>query len=82
MKNRGEFLHIICCLLLAGLAILALSETTEAAEYHLVPADQQAVIDEHGVCRVVTNTTSKTIYIPTKTPAEWSSFYNTASGSI
>ncbi|WP_173202613.1 Hint domain-containing protein [Sphingopyxis sp. BSNA05] len=82
MKRLGEILQIIFCILALNLALLSAIKLAEAAEFYLLPSGQQAVIDEHGICRVVTNTTAKTIYIPTKSAAEWSSFYTTASGSV
>lgn len=53
-----------------------------AANYHQVNNGQSSVIDEHTVCRVVTNNSGAAIYVPTKTSAEWASFYNNPPTSV
>lgn len=82
MKHLRSYLHLFFGLLVLGLAAFSGVEPAVGAEFHLLASGQQKVIDEHGVCRIVTNTSGQTIYIPTKAAAEWSSFYNTASGSV
>lgn len=72
MKRFLSYLHIVICLA----AIASVIDPANAAESHLLATGQQAVIDKYGQCRVVTNTTGKTIYIPTKTASEWVSFYS------
>lgn len=56
-----------------GLSIPTVAHT---ADSYILPTATQQVIEEHGVCRYVSNTTGQSIFIPTKTAAEWSSFYN------
>ncbi len=60
---------------------LGLSEAMAANSYQ-VNNGATAVIDEHTVCRVVTNNSGSAIFVPTKTSAEWSAFYNNPPASV
>ena len=50
--------------------------------YYRVNSGETKKIDEHGICKEVTNGGSKDIFIPTKTQAEWESFINNAPSEI
>lgn len=65
-------LSLFCLSLFLGLGTAG----AHAADYHQVNNGQTSVIDEHTVCRVVTNNSGAAIYVPTKTSAEWAAFYN------
>lgn len=45
-----------------------------AADSYQVNNGQTAVIDEHGICRVVTNNSGNSLFVPTRTSAEWTAF--------
>ena len=45
-----------------------------AADYYQMLTGEGALITEHGVCVGVTNNTGQTIFIPTKSDPEWTSF--------
>jgi len=50
------------------------SYIVEAAEYYKVNVGTTVTINEHGVCKKVTNSGSSHIFVPTKTTTEWSEF--------
>lgn len=55
----------------------SLSSNLNAATFYSLANGASQNITEHGVCRVVTNTTGQTVFIPTNTAAEWTAFYST-----
>lgn len=61
-------------LLLGALFLIALPETAYCLDSCPVPTGATYTIDEHSVCRRVTNghASGQTIMVPTKTAAEWS----------
>lgn len=66
-----RFYFVVIISVIFGL--LALS--VDAAQSYRVNAGQSNVqINEHGVCKKVTNTGAKDVFIPTNTSAEWSGF--------
>ena len=51
--------------------------TVSAAEKYQVNVSQTVEIDEHGVCKDVTNDSAALdVFVPTKTAAEWEAFRN------
>lgn len=63
-----------------GLIVLIATFTSSPAwactgDYYSIPAGMAQDIDECGTCRLVTNGTASTVFIPTKTNAEWTAFY-------
>lgn len=50
-----------------------------AAESYAISPSQQVTIDEHGTCKKVTNNRSSSIFVPTKSAAEWLAFRTNAS---
>jgi len=53
---------------------LVYSTLGNSATSYLVTPSQTVTIDEHGLCKKVTNNSVLTIFVPTKTSAEWLSF--------
>jgi len=51
--------------------VLAINSVEEGYQVNIGIAQE---IDAHGVCKNVTNNTSSSVFIPTKTDAEWSAF--------
>ena len=53
-------------------------ERADAADSYRVNAGDTVMIDEHGICRMVTNNNSQDIFVPTRTgpnaPNEWPQF--------
>ncbi|GEM_PF-4538743 len=80
-----KFSNILKYIITPGLLFLmvvSICQQSESATSHLLLNGQQKVIDEHGICRIVTNTAGATIFIPTKSAGEWSSFYNNTPPSV
>lgn len=80
-----KFRHILKYLITPSflfLLIVSICQQSQSANSHLLATGQTAVIDEHGICRVVENSTGMTIFIPTKTAGEWSSFYNNPPSNV
>lgn len=50
-----------------------------AANSYNIAASASTTIDEHGVCRIVTNNSAKAMFIPTKTNLEWTQVRNATS---
>lgn len=58
------------------------NSVSKAADSYQVNAGTNTVITEHSVCKDVVNAGTNAIFVPTRTAAEWSSFYtNPAPGS-
>lgn len=64
------------------LIILLITPCLQAADSHSVAAGATEVISEHGICRNVNNGGAKSIFIPTKTAPEWTSFRNSPPVSV
>lgn len=60
--------------LLWGVGLCLLPAHAFAANSYAIAAGATTTIDEHGVCRKVTNNAAQTIFVPTKTATEWSAF--------
>jgi len=56
-----------------GILFFCFSDVS-AAEYYRVNVGATVKIDEHSVCKMVTNNGSSAIFVPTKTSGEWSEF--------
>ncbi len=67
MVRGFRFLAVLFCL-------VVFSPSAFAADSYLVNNGATETIDEHGVCKDVTNNAGGTIMVPCKAPAEWSSF--------
>lgn len=63
-------------LMLLTLCGLLFHSSAYGADFHQVNNGTTVDINEHGVCREVTNNIGAAIFIPTKTSTEWASFYN------
>src|SRR5690606_14267826 len=50
------------------------SITLQAANFHTADSGIVIMVDEHSVCKNVKNLNGRSLFIPTKTSAEWSSF--------
>ncbi len=61
-------------LLLSSFLLVIFISPAFAADRYLVNNGATKTIDEHGVCKDVTNNAGGTIMVPCKAPAEWSSF--------
>jgi len=72
IKKRPLVLGILFAMLIIGIVY--------AAESYKVNSGATSTIDEHGVCKKVTNNNSLAIFVPTKTAAEWTAFRTYASG--
>lgn len=53
-----------------------------AADFYTLTNGQAGAINEWGQCRLVTNNSGQSLFIPTKTSAEWASFYNNPPPSV
>lgn len=60
--------------LIPSLAVLLASFQAFAADSYSVAASATQMITEHSQCRQVTNGLSKSLFVPTKTAAEWTRF--------
>lgn len=60
-----------------GLCLSA--QPAAAADSHLIYLNTPVEITEHGVCKDLESTVG-TVFVPTKTAAEWSSFYDNIAG--
>lgn len=58
--------------------VLLWHSPSQAAESYGVASAQLVRIDEHGVCKNVTNNHAQSIFVPTKTAVEWSTFRSNA----
>jgi len=61
------------------LSILCFAQTQN---YYQVGNGQTVTIDEWNECRSITNSTGSSIFVPTKTSAEWTSFRNNSPAGI
>lgn len=61
-------------LFLWGALCIALPSISYAANSHTIANGASKQIDEHGTCKKITNSSGKSVMVPTKSPAEWSSF--------
>lgn len=70
-------------LLACAVLILGCVTTTpsQAADSYSIAPGSTTKIDEHGVCRQVTNNAGATIFVPTRSSAEWQSFLNNFTGA-
>lgn len=59
----------------SGFVLILLIVLVSAAAYHIAPKNSVTVtINEHSVCKKVTNSGSYDLFVPTNTAGEWSSF--------
>lgn len=78
MKSIYIAFVFLCALVLgASVAMPAF-----AADSYQVNNGTTAVIDEHGICRVVTNNSGNSLFVPTRTSAEWTAFFNNPPASV
>ena len=68
--------------LVLAVAILLLPWAAHAANSYNLANGATQQITEHGVCKKVTNSIGKAIFIPTKTSTEWAAFYNASTPGI
>ena len=80
----GLNLKTIHCIrvLLALAFVVFMAFPSYAADSYRVNNGVTSVIDEHGICRVVTNTSGQPLFVPTRTSAEWTAFYNNPPGGV
>lgn len=71
-KRRSVLIGILFAILIIAIVY--------AANYYKVDSGATSTIDEHGVCKKVTNNNALDIFVPTKTADEWTAFRNNASG--
>lgn len=67
---------------LALIAFFGIAGSAQGADSYVVAAGAQEAIVEHGECRFVNNGAAQAIFIPTRSAAEWSSFYNNAPPNV
>jgi len=72
IKKRPLVLGILFAMLIIGIVY--------AADSYKVNSGATSTIDEHGVCKKVTNNNALAIFVPTKTADEWTAFRTYASG--
>lgn len=72
IKRKSVLIGILFVLFIIGIVY--------AADSYQVNSGAQVTIDEHTVCKKVTNNNSLAIFVPTKTAAEWAAFRSYASG--
>lgn len=65
--------------LLLAVSFSLSSQASFAANSYAIAAGATSTIEEHGICRKVTNNAAQTIFVPTKTSTEWSTFIANAS---
>lgn len=53
-----------------------------ASTYYQVNNTQNSTVNEWGTCKRVTNNTGKSLFIPTKTAAEWNAFVSNKPSSV
>ena len=69
--------HRIALISFALLAALTAGSLLDASDGSSVATTATQTITAFGVCKKITNSspTAKTVYVPTQSAAEWSSFY-------
>jgi hypothetical protein len=67
-------------LLLGFLFVVSIIRIIYAADYYQINSGAQVTIDEHSVCKKVTNNNALAIFVPTKISDEWLLFRTYASG--
>ena len=72
IKRRSVLIGILFTMLIIGIVY--------AADSYQVNSGAQVTIDEHSVCKKVTNNNALAIFVPTKIAAEWTAFRTHASG--
>jgi len=72
IKKRPLVLGILFAMLIIGIVY--------AADSYQINSGAQVTIDEHTVCKKVTNNNALAIFVPTKTADEWTAFRTYASG--
>ena len=72
----AKYAQIALSVAAAMMAIIVPS--VDAAESYQINASQEVTVDEHGVCKKVTNNHSSAIFVPTKTDTEWGAFRTNA----
>src|SRR5690606_22963184 len=74
-RHQALVRPIVATFLVAAL-LLTFGSRAQAADSYSVASGATATIDEHGVCKKVTNqhASGLSIFVPTKTSPEWSSF--------
>lgn len=68
--NKLKIIAMLACVIAGMFAPLQ----SFAADGYTVAPGQSRQIDEHSICKVVTNNNSDPIFVPTKDATEWSSF--------
>lgn len=63
-------------------SVLLFAMSSMAADGYLVTAGSSMMITEHSTCRSVTNSGSKTRFVPTKSSAEWTSFISNPPAAV
>lgn len=61
---------------------LSFIHVAKANTSYSVLAGQTITIDEHGICKKITNSGSRNIFVPTKSISEWSSFLSNSPTGI
>lgn len=72
IKRKSVLIGILFAMLIIAIVY--------AAEYYQINSGAQVTINEHGVCKKVTNNNALAIFVPTKTADEWAAFRTYASG--
>jgi len=72
IKRKSVLIGILFTMLIIGIVY--------AADSYQVNSGTQVTIDEHTVCKKVTNNNALAIFVPTKTADEWTAFRTNASG--
>lgn len=69
-------MKVFILILLNLFSLKSFSIDTVATGFRVSGSGGDKVIDAHGTCHKVINANVQDIFVPTKTSAEWSSFYN------
>lgn len=51
-----------------------------ASQYYQINSGAEVTVDEHEVCKKVTNNNAKSLFVPTNTAGEWQAFRDNAQG--
>ena len=80
MFKIKEILILLVVIIASSFVISTAIIYAVTSDYYRIDFGQTATIDEWGICKNITRTSSGDIFIPTRTQAEWEAFINNATG--
>ncbi|OFZ20337.1 MAG: hypothetical protein A2X94_01105 [Bdellovibrionales bacterium GWB1_55_8] len=74
VENTGTAVRLFLILIMSSVSVSA-----NAAQSHQITSGQQLEINEHAICKKVTNNNPLSIFVPTNSQTEWQAFLTNAS---